>query len=118
MRLVLHIGLWLCAASVQAQVQWTEPTHLLLGDVQRRQTYTLKYPFTNTGDRPVVLDNVRTDCGCTAPDWSRDPILPGDASVIVLEFTPTSKGRHRKKARVWIRDEKRPVTLSFEAIVR
>lgn len=118
MRLLPHIGVLLCAAGAQAQVHWTEPLHMALGEVRRHQTYTLEYPFTNNGDRPVILDNVRTDCGCTAPEWSREPIPPGAGSVIVLEFRPTSKGRHRKKARVWIRGEKRPVTLSFEAIVR
>jgi len=35
------------------------------------------FEFTNTGKAPVVISNVQPSCGCTTPEWTREPIMPG-----------------------------------------
>lgn len=49
-------------------------------------SYTFR--FTNTGDAPVVLQGVSTSCGCTASEWSNEPVLPGKQGSVTARFDP------------------------------
>ena len=50
-----------------------------------------KFEFTNTGNQPLIINDVRPSCGCTTPQWSREPVLPGAKGFIETKFNP--KGR-------------------------
>ena len=50
------------------------------------------FKFTNTGNVPLVLTNVKPSCGCTSPNWSREPIAPGETGEITVEFNSNGKG--------------------------
>ena len=45
----------------------------------------------NDSDKPITLVSVRASCGCTTPQWSKEPIEPGKTSEIAVSFNP--KGR-------------------------
>lgn len=49
------------------------------------------FKFTNVGDEPIVMSNVKASCGCTTPSWPREPILPGKEGMIKVQYN--SKGR-------------------------
>jgi hypothetical protein len=51
--------------------------------------YTFK--FTNTGDEPLIIKNAKGSCGCTVPQWPKEPIAPGEGGEIEVEFK--SKGK-------------------------
>ncbi len=42
--------------------------------------------FSNTGDEPLILSNVRACCGTRVTQWPREPILPGEEGTINVEF--------------------------------
>ncbi len=42
--------------------------------------------FSNTGDEPLVLNNVRACCGTRVTQWPREPIAPGEEGTINIEF--------------------------------
>jgi hypothetical protein len=44
------------------------------------------FEFTNTGDAPLVLSNVKSTCGCTVPSFSKDPIMPGKTGKIEVKY--------------------------------
>ncbi len=52
-----------------------------------------EYAFTNTGDEPLIISNAKGSCGCTVPDWPREPIAPGASSVIKVQFDSKNKGK-------------------------
>ena len=55
------------------------------------------FEFENSGTTPLVISNVMTTCGCTAPDWPREPIAPGATSSIKVVFNSRGKvGRQNK----------------------
>lgn len=56
------------------------------GDVP---TYT--FTFKNTGSAPIILHNVKPSCGCTSPEWTKDPVMPGDEGKIIVKYN--SRGR-------------------------
>ncbi len=55
------------------------------------------YKFKNTGDQPLVITNAKGSCGCTVPDWPKEPIPVGGTGEIVLEFD--TKGRSGMQAK-------------------
>jgi hypothetical protein len=50
-----------------------------------------EFTFTNTGGQPLIIQNVKASCGCTTPDWTKDPVLPGKKGFVKATFDP--KGR-------------------------
>ncbi|HUH25365.1 MAG TPA: DUF1573 domain-containing protein [Flavobacterium sp.] len=44
------------------------------------------FEFTNTGDQPLVITNVRSSCGCTIPSKPEAPIMPGKSDKIEVKY--------------------------------
>ncbi len=55
------------------------------------------FVFKNTGDAPLIISKVKTSCGCTASDWPRDPVMPGDEGKIAVEFNTRGKSGKQTK---------------------
>lgn len=68
-----------------------ENTEFDFGKIQEREVVKHVFTFTNTGDEPLILSNVKGSCGCTVPAWPREPLMPGETSSITVEFN--SKGK-------------------------
>lgn len=67
------------------------------GDIEQGEVVEYTFEFENDGDAPIILSNVLTTCGCTATDWPRDPIAPGEKSSITAKFNSAGKvGRQNK----------------------
>lgn len=49
------------------------------------------FNFKNTGNTPLILTNVRAGCGCTTPEWNRQPIAPGESGNIKVSFDPRNR---------------------------
>lgn len=49
------------------------------------------FNFKNTGNAPLILTNVRAGCGCTTPEWDRQPIAPGASGNIKVSFDPRNR---------------------------
>lgn len=58
---------------------------------------TFVFEFTNTGTDPLVLKSVQPSCGCTIPEWPKDPILPGKKGNIKVTFNPAGKAGNFEK---------------------
>ena len=50
-----------------------------------------EFKFTNKGDSPLVINRVTASCGCTTPNWSKEPIMPGKTGKIVAEYNPLGR---------------------------
>ncbi|GGD27148.1 DUF1573 domain-containing protein [Flavobacterium orientale] len=44
------------------------------------------FEFTNTGDAPLIINNVQSTCGCTVPSRPKEPILPGKTGQIEVKY--------------------------------
>lgn len=58
--------------------------------------------FRNTGDAPLSILNIYTQCGCTKPSYSHDPVMPGERGEIRINFSTKGReaGTFRKALRV------------------
>ncbi len=61
------------------------------GQIMEGQVVSHDFVYTNTGDQPLVISNVRASCGCTTPYWTKEPVLPGKSGRITASYN--SKGR-------------------------
>ena len=58
------------------------------------------FTFTNKGQKPLVLSNVRASCGCTVPQWPREPIAPGKEGEIKVKYNTNIGGTFNKSITV------------------
>lgn len=58
------------------------------------------FTFTNKGKAPVVLSNVRASCGCTTPEWTKTPVLPGEKGIVKVRYNTNLPGTHNKSLTV------------------
>ena len=54
------------------------------------------FQVTNLDSLPLVIDNVQASCGCTTPQWSREPIAPGATSIIKVGYNSAAPGYFEK----------------------
>lgn len=79
---------------------------------------TISFKFTNEGDAPLVVNRVQASCGCTTPDWSREPVLPGEGGFITVSYNPFGRpGNFAKSILVHHNAEDRPVNLTIRGNV-
>ena len=59
------------------------------------------FVFTNTGDVPLIIANAKGSCGCTVPEWPREPIMPGESGQLTAVFNSKGKrGAQMKKVTI------------------
>lgn len=77
-------------ASAQGELKFEKETHDF-GTIAEGTQATYEFKVTNVGNQPVVIANVQPACGCTTPDWTKDPILPGKSGIIKASYNSTGR---------------------------
>ena len=95
-----------------------EKTDHDFGTIAEGQKVTYVYKFKNTGSAPLIIQNAQPSCGCTAPDWSRDPIPVGATGFVKAEFDSKGKpGLQNKTITVTSNTFPKTMQLRFKANV-
>ena len=55
-----------------------------------------EFLFTNEGNEPLILSNVKASCGCTVPTWTKEPIMPGKTGSIKVRYNTNNVGGFTK----------------------
>ena len=79
-----------------AKIEFEETT-FDFGEVEEGEEVTDVYQFANTGKEPLLISNARSTCGCTVPDWPRNPIPPGGTGEIEVRFDTKNKKAKQTK---------------------
>ena len=61
------------------------------GTVKQGESVTYEFNFTNTGKEPLIITNASGSCGCTVPEWPKEPLKKGEKSNIKVTFNSTGK---------------------------
>jgi hypothetical protein len=72
------------------KIKFVEETHDF-GNIKEGTQATYEFKFTNTGNAPLILEEVKASCGCTTPEWSKDPIAPGQTGKVIATFNSSGK---------------------------
>ncbi|MDX1909246.1 MAG: DUF1573 domain-containing protein [Bacteroidia bacterium] len=78
------------------KIEWASDKYNF-GSVPAGTTVTHKFKFKNTGTEPLVITRVKASCGCTTPNYSKDPIAPGEDGFIDVSFDSTGKNGMQTK---------------------
>jgi hypothetical protein len=87
------------------------------GEIEQHGDGNCEFKFTNTGKEPLILSNVRSSCGCTAPSWPRQPILPGQSEVIKVKYDTKRIGIINKSVQVYSNATEKNVVLKIKGKV-
>ena len=74
-----------------------EDTEFDFGTVNEGDIVNHTYLFTNTGKSPLVIDKATASCGCTVPDWPKQPIGAGETGEIKIRFDTRNKPNQQIK---------------------
>ncbi|WP_223274512.1 DUF1573 domain-containing protein [Salibacter halophilus] len=67
------------------------------GQIKQQTTNEKVFKFTNTGDNPLIIQSAKGSCGCTVPQYPKEPIAPGEEGEIKVVYKPgKQKGRQSK----------------------
>lgn len=73
-----------------AQITFSEKS-FNFGDITQGEKVEHVFAFENTGTEPLIISDVKTTCGCTAPEWPREPVIPGGKAKIKVVFNSAGK---------------------------
>ena len=91
------------AATVQnanAPVMTFESEVVDYGTIEQGADGVREFKFTNTGKEPLLISNARGSCGCTVPTWPKEPIKPGESSVIKVKYDTKRLGAINKSVTI------------------
>lgn len=97
-------------------IQFAELRHDY-GIIEQGGDGTYKFEFTNTGTEPLVLSNVRSSCGCTIPQWPKEPINAGETASILVKYNTTRQGPFNKSITVYSNASEQPIVLHIKGKV-
>ena len=69
------------------------------------------FKLVNTGNKPLVVYDVTTSCGCTKAEYGKEPVRPGDTLDLKVIYNAEDKGLFRKSLRVYCNVEESPLKL-------
>lgn len=79
------------SASAQAVISTETSSHdfgtIKEADGKVSHTFQIK----NTGDKPLVITRVIASCGCTTPEWTKEPIAAGQTGTVQITFDPANR---------------------------
>jgi hypothetical protein len=88
------------AQNADVAVATFEAQNFDFGKIKQGTPVTHEFKFTNSGKVPMIITNVAASCGCTTPDWSKEPIAPGGKGFIKATFNAASVGAFNKAVTV------------------
>lgn len=84
------------------------------GDINQGDKVSYTFEFKNTGNAPLVISNARASCGCTVPQWPKEPVAPGATSKIDVVFNSAGKrGRQTKSITITTNITEKPQQQVF-----
>ncbi|MEN2435151.1 DUF1573 domain-containing protein [Weeksellaceae bacterium A-14] len=105
-KLLAGISLLGFAALASAQSITFEQTTLDYGTIKKGSDGNRTFVVKNTGDKPLIIEKVKPSCGCTTPEWSKEPILPGKTGKIAVHYNTNLVNPFQKLIEVYSNDPK------------
>lgn len=98
--LVAVIALISFTAYAQAKIEFK--TEIIdYGQIEKGSDGIRVFEFTNIGDADLIIQDVKSSCGCTVPEKPKDPVAPGKTGVIKVKYDTQRVGKFRKTITVY-----------------
>lgn len=87
------------------------------GTIKQGEVVTREYKFKNTGKEPLIINNAVGSCGCTVPDYPKEPIKPNGTGIIKVTFNSAGKLNQQDKTVTLTYDTDKTIVLHLKGMV-
>jgi hypothetical protein len=84
-------------------ITWKEDS-FNFGDIEKGKPVSHEFTFKNTTKQTVLITNVKASCGCTATNYTKTPVKPGESATVTATFNAASPGSFSKNVTVTTND--------------
>jgi len=112
--LVVCVGF--AAQAQQAEITFKTDT-IDYGTITKGSDGVRVFEFTNTGNAPLIITNVKSSCGCTIPKKPEGPVAPGESSTIEVKYDTNRVGPIRRTITVSSNASEPMVALKIKGAV-
>ncbi|MCB0514589.1 MAG: DUF1573 domain-containing protein [Chitinophagales bacterium] len=86
------------------------------GDIKQGDVVKHTFKFKNTGNEPLIISSAKGSCGCTVPQWPKEPVAPGAEGAIDVEFSSKGKsGNQTKTVTIQANTDPNPTRLTIKS---
>ncbi|MBQ8501264.1 MAG: DUF1573 domain-containing protein [Bacteroides sp.] len=89
---MLVLGIGMAAAQTKAEIKFDKTSHNFGTFPEEKPVVTHIFTFTNVGNGPLVIHQAVASCGCTVPEFTQEPILPGKTGQVKVTYN--GEGRY------------------------
>jgi hypothetical protein len=79
------------SAAAQADIKFDKLTHDFGTFSEASPVVSCTFTYTNTGDKPLIINQAVASCGCTVPEYTKEPLEPGQKGTIKVVYNGTGK---------------------------
>ncbi len=103
--------------SVSGPVMTFEKIDMDYGTIAQGSDPLRKFAFKNTGTEQLVIKNARGSCGCTVPNYKKEPVMPGETSEIEVRYDTQRVGPFTKTVTIETNEGDQPRVLTIHGTV-
>lgn len=81
------------------------------GKIPQGRPVTYSFQWKNTGLVPVTIKEVQASCGCTTPEWDREPVEPGKSATIKVGYNAAAEGEFNKTVTIYYGNEQKTLVI-------
>lgn len=102
----------------RAAITFAETTHDFGTIKEQGGKVSHVFTFKNTGDAPLLILSATASCGCTKPEYSTEPVMPGESGKIKVTYNPQGRpGEFVKNINVRTNAKGKRTTLKISGVV-
>ena len=101
----------------QADITFEKETHEF-GSIPQGVPASYTFVFKNSGKEPLIITNAAAGCGCTTPEWTKEPIKAGGKGYVKATYNAASPGSFNKTVTVMSNGKKSNVILYIKGDVK
>lgn len=106
------------AESTKFPVMVFEESEFDFGTIDQGSPQEHVFTFTNTGDADLIIVDAKSSCGCTVPEYTKDPVAPGATGELLVKFNGSGKNQVSKTVTITANTKAGKETLKIKAFVK
>lgn len=110
--------LFLISFSIQGQEFKFEKETIDYGAINKSANGERVFVFTNIGDAPLIIKNIKSSCGCTVPKKPEKPIMPGEKGEIKVSYDTKRVGGFSKAITIFSNAKNSRKIIKIKGIIK
>ena len=115
--MVVLVAIVAKAQKAGGPVMTFEKTEIDYGTIVQGADPLRKFKFKNTGTEPLVIKTARGSCGCTVPNYKKEPVMPGETAEVEVRYDTQRPGPFTKTVTIETNEGDQPRVLTIRGTV-